>query len=317
MAHSTRPDRIRPACRADPYYDGGVPTAREVLERDLPEGVAVELVAAVVARIGAAGRAAWPGVAIADELIAARLAARLRDDAELRAAPGGAPAHDADVFLAFALAAGDPAAVRAFEERFVPQIELALRRLRLPAGTIDEIKQVLRFDLLVGDGGAPRIADYAGRGELAGWLRVTATRRALSAARRAGREEALDDLLLAHWPDASPGPAGKHLRAKYTAELKRAIHEAFAALEVRQRNLLRQHVLDELTIDDLARLYRAHRATCARWLADARAELGKGTRKRLIAALGLQLPELESLLRFLDSDIELSISRILHGEPSR
>jgi RNA polymerase sigma-70 factor (ECF subfamily) len=253
-------------------------------------------------------------VAAGDEAIAARLAARLRDDAELRAAPGGAPEHDADVYLAIALLAGDPAAVRAFEDRFVPQIDHALRRLRLPAGTIDELKQRLRFDLLVGDG-APKIADYAGRGELAGWLRVTATRRALSQLRREGRarEAALDDMLLEHWPDASPDPEGKHLRAKYTAELKRAIREAFAALEVRQRNLLRQHVLDDLTIDDLARLYRVHRATCARWLADARAELGKGTRKRLIAALGLRFSEVDSLLRFLDSDIELSISRILHG----
>jgi RNA polymerase sigma-70 factor (ECF subfamily) len=296
-----------------------VPTAREVLEQGLPEEVPIEAVAAVVARIGAAGRAAWPGVAIGDDLIAARLAARLRDDAELRATPGGLEAHDADVFLAIALAAGDPGAVRAFEERFVPLMDHALRRLRLPAGTVDELKQVLRFDLLVGDG-APKIADYAGRGELAAWLRVTATRRALSAVRRTGRaarEESLDDMLLEHWPDATPGPESKHLRAKYTAELKRAIREAFAALEVRQRNMLRQHVLDELTIDDLARLYRVHRATCARWLADARAELGKHTRKRLIAALGLRVTEVESLLRFLDSDIELSISRILHGESSR
>jgi RNA polymerase sigma-70 factor (ECF subfamily) len=77
---------------------------------------------------------------------------------------------------------------------------------------------------------------------------------------------------------------------------------------------LRQHILDELTIDDLARLYRVHRATCARWLTDARLELGKGTRKRLIAALGVKSDELESLLRFLDSDIELSISRILKGD---
>src|SRR5690606_34667577 len=130
----------------------------------------------------------------------------------------------------------------------------------------------------------------------------------------AGREESLDELLLERWPDAAPGPERKHLRARYTAELKRAIREAFAALEVRQRNLLRQHVLDELTIDDLARLYRAHRATCARWLADARADLGKGTRKRLIAALGLPGHELESLLRFLDTDLELSISRIFHSE---
>ncbi len=293
-----------------------MPTAREVLEQGLPEGVSVDAVADAVARIGAAGRAAWPGVALGDDQLAARLAARLRDDADLRAAPGGLPPHDADVFLAAALAGGDPAAVRVFEERFVPLIAQALRRLRLPAGTIDELTQVLRFDLLVGDG-APRIADYAGRGELAGWLRVTATRRGLSLVRRAGREEALDDMLLAHWPDAGPGPEGKHLREKYTAELKRAIREAFAGLEVRQRNMLRQHVLDDLTIDDLARLYRVHRATCARWLADARAELGKATRKHLIAALGLQFSEVESLLRFLDSDIELSISRILHGEPSR
>jgi len=290
-----------------------VPTVREVLEQGLPEGVPVEDVAAAVARVGAAGRAAWPGVTVADEQIAARLAARLRDDAELRASPGGMPQHDADVFLAIALAAGDPAAVRTFEEQFVPQMDHALRRLRLARAAADEVKQVVRFDLLVGDG-APKIADYAGRGELAAWLRVTATRRALTMLRRAGREESLDQILLDHWPDASPSPEGKHLRSKYTAELKRAIHEAFAALELRQRNLLRQHVIDELTIDDLARLYRVHRATCARWLAEARDDLGKSTRKRLIAALGLKFQEVESLLRFLDSDIELSISRIFRGD---
>ena len=123
---------------------------------------------------------------------------------------------------------------------------------------------------------------------------------------------ALDEILLDHWPDATPGPEQKQLRSQYTTELKKAIREAFASLEVRQRNLLRQHILDELTIDDLARLYRAHRATCARWLADARAELGKATRKRLIASLQINRDDVDSLLRFLDSDIELSISRILH-----
>ena len=129
--------------------------------------------------------------------------------------------------------------------------------------------------------------------------------------KRAGREETLDEILLDHWPSATPDPERKHMRTQYTGELKRAIREAFAALEVRQRNLLRQHILDELTIDDLARLYRVHRATCARWLADARADLGKNTRKRLIAALGVKSDDVDSVLRFLDSDIELSISRIL------
>jgi RNA polymerase sigma-70 factor (ECF subfamily) len=285
----------------------------------LPEGISVEIVAAAVARIATAGRSAWPDVQLTDEAIAHRLATRIRDDAELRtdAAIAGVPQHDADVYLAMALAAGDPAAVRVFEARFVPHVDLALRRLRLPATTIDEVRQIVRFDLLVGDG-TPKIADYAGRGELAAWLRVTATRKALTLHRKTSREETLDEILLDHLP--APGAsdaASKHLRTTYTTELKRAIRESFAALEVRQRNLLRQHILDELTIDDLARLYRVHRATCARWLTDARIELGKGTRKRLIAALGMKSDELESLLRFLDSDIELSISRILQGDATK
>lgn len=264
-----------------------------------------------VADIAAAGRAAWPQVELADDVLAAHLADRRRDDP----AAGVQPAHAADYYLAVALAHRVPAAVRTFEARLVPEIDAALRRMRLPGGAADEIKQALRVELLVGEP-VPRIADYGGRGELAAWLRVTATRKALKLLRASGREETLDELLLEHWPDATPGPARRHLRTTYTAELKRAVADALAGLEVRQRNLLRQHVLDGLTIDELARLYRAHRATCARWLADARAELARGTRRHLTAALGLPRDEVDSVLRMLDSDIELSLSRLLRAPGS-
>lgn len=272
----------------------------------LPAGAPADRIATVAARIAAAGRAAWPGVVVTEAAIGERIAAVLRDD------PGATlvAAHDADVYLAMALAAGDRAALAAFEATLVPQIAIALRRLRLPDGTLDEVTQALRSELLVGDG-SPKIADYTGRGELAAWLRVSATRKAIKLARKAGQDETLDDVLLENWPNATPGPEKKHLRATYTAELKAAIRDAFATLTVRQRNLLRQHILDELTIDDLARLYRVHRATCARWLADARSDLARTTRKRLTSALGMPSAEVESLLRFLDSDIELSISRIM------
>lgn len=265
--------------------------------------MSVELAAA---RIVAAGRAAWPEVVIDEATVATRLAARLRDDPETKLDE----LHDKDLYLAFALADGNTAALRVFEAELVPQIDMALRRLRLGGGTADEVKQAIRFDMLVDE--KKRIADYAGRGELAAWLRVSATRKALKFIRKDNREETLDEILLDHWPNASHGPESKQMKGQYTEELKKAIREAFGALEVRQRNLLRQHILDELTIDDLARLYRVHRATCARWLADARADLGKHTRKKLVAGLGLnKKDEVDSLLRFLDSDIELSISRIL------
>jgi len=274
----------------------------------VPDDLATR-VRAAAARVGAAGRAAWPEIAVGDDVIAARLTERVRDDAEARLED----LHDADLYLAIALADGDKAALRVFEDKLVPQIDVALRRMRLAGGTADEVKQALRFELLVpkDDGATAKIADYAGRGELAAWVRISATRKALKLIRRGDREETLDEILLDHWPANTADPREKHLRSQYTDQLKRAIRESFAGLEVRQRNLLRQHILDELTIDDLARIYRVHRATCARWLADARADLSKGTRKRLLAGLGMGSDQLESLLRFLDSDIELSISRIL------
>jgi RNA polymerase sigma-70 factor (ECF subfamily) len=284
---------------------------REELARSLPAGVDRARVDEAIARIAAAGHAAWPTVPLDDDAIATRLVARLVDDPEM----GLEELRDGDLYLAFALASGDAAAVRAFETSLVPQIDVALRRLRLAGGTADEVKQALRVELLAGPDA--KIVDYAGRGDLAAWLRISATRKAFKLVKRADREETLDEILLDHWPGGPGGPSGgtnperKHMRTTYTAQLKQAIREAFAALEVRQRNLLRQHILDELTIDDLAKLYRVHRATCARWLADARADLGKQTRKRLVAALGTPSDELESVLRFLDSDIELSISRIL------
>jgi RNA polymerase sigma-70 factor (ECF subfamily) len=224
--------------------------------------------------------------------------------------------HAADLQLARALATGDAAALREFEARLVPEMKAALGRLRLPVGAADEVVQAMRVEMLVGGGDerGPRIAEYEGRGELAAWLRVSATRAALKLLRKTQREETLDEVLLEHWPDTAPEPE-RAMKSGYARELKAALAEAMAALEVRQRNLLRQHVLDDLTIDELALLYRVHRATCARWLADARADLARGTKRRLMGRLGAaaKAEEVDSLLRWLDSDIELSISRILRA----
>ncbi|HEU4615824.1 MAG TPA: hypothetical protein VFS15_27195, partial [Kofleriaceae bacterium] len=176
-------------------------------------------VAAAASRIASAGRAAWPDVKVSETTIANRLAARLQDDPDARLES----LHDADLYLAMALAEANEPALKVFEAEFVPQIDVALRRLRLAGGTADEVKQALRFELLVGVDGHRRIADYAGRGELAAWLRVSATRKALKMIRKIDREETLDEILLDHWPSSTPDPAGKHLRSTYTAELKRAI----------------------------------------------------------------------------------------------
>ena len=263
------------------------------------------------AAVVAAGRAAWPELGPAPAWVDAYLAAQL--------VGGRAPAsaHAAEVALVCALAHGDPVALRIFEATYVPTMREAVRRLRLAPDLEADVVQAMRVDLLVGDGTrAPRIDTYLGHGPLVAWLRVSAIRRALTLRRSTNREESLEELVLAGWPGPSPDAAasdagGRLLRQTYTAHLKTALTTALAELSVRERNLLRHSIIDELTVDELALMYRVHRSTCARWLVDARAALGRATRRALSDQLGPLEGQLDSVLRLVESDVELSLSRLM------
>ena len=63
-------------------------------------------------------------------------------------------------------------------------IDTALTRLGREPMFVDEVRQVLRTKLLVGDGAPPKIADYSGRGPLDGWVRAAAVRAAIDLKRR-------------------------------------------------------------------------------------------------------------------------------------
>ena len=171
--------------------------------------------------------------------------------------------------------------------------------------------QGLRVTLLTGDrAGGPGIADYAGRGDLGAWLRSVTVRTALKSLRQARRDRPVDaDLDALAAPGASPELA--LLRASCAADFRAALAEALAALSARDRTLLRQHFVDNLTIDELAPVYGVHRATAARWLARLRAEVLGQTRDALARRLGPAAPELTSVLRLIDSQLDLSLSRLL------
>lgn len=63
-----------------------------------------------------------------------------------------------------------------------------------------------------------------------------------------------------------------------------AFRDAVNALTSRERNLLRYHYLSDLSIDQIGTLYHVHRATAARWVAQARERLISDTRKRSTAS---------------------------------
>lgn len=71
--------------------------------------------------------------------------------------------------------------------------------------------------------------------------------------------------------------------------------------------MLRQHVLDGMTIGQLGALYRMHRTTTARTLEQARRFLLAATRSHMRAELDVSSTELDSILRLIRSRLDGSL----------
>jgi RNA polymerase sigma-70 factor (ECF subfamily) len=259
-----------------------------------------------LARAAARGREAWPVVPLDDASFLGHLAGRLRADAPLIAQLEGIDAGG--LYLAAACLRGVPAAIEAFERDILPSARRALEG-RADAALTDEILQRARARLLTELHGEPRVARYAGRGPLSGFVRTVAVH-LLSDHEAAAKPVEDDDDALAALPEAADVEAGL-CRLDQQEHFRAAFREALASLSPRDRALLRLSLLDGLSIDDLAPMYGAHRTTVARWLTAARDLLAARTRRTLAARLNLQPKELESLLGGVLSRFDLSLSRFL------
>jgi RNA polymerase sigma-70 factor (ECF subfamily) len=139
---------------------------------------------------------------------------------------------------------------------------------------------------------------------------VITIRAALTVLRREQRSVPVDEHL---WEVASPNcdPSLALLKRESAALIKAAFHAGLAALSPRQRNLLRQHLLDGLSIDELGAMYQIHRVTAARWLTAARSDLWAHTRRQLRHTLGLTDSAIGIMLDEIRSTLDLSIERAL------
>ncbi len=253
-------------------------------------------------KICEAARAARPALALDDAAFAAYLQERPE---RLEASPD----HAGDLALSFACVQGDVAALRALDAEYLTRVVHALpARHRNDAA---EIVQHLRDKLLVPDAtGRVKIGDFTGRGGLSGWLRVAAVRVALNLERGKKHEVALDEnRALAE--RASGDLEIDHLKKKYRTEFREAFTAALGALDARPRNLLRQHYLDGLTMEAIGGIYQVHRITVVRWMEGARAGLAKETRRELGARLRVDRNELDSILRLIESQMDVSLRAFL------
>lgn len=100
------------------------------------------------------------------------------------------------------------------------------------------------------------------------------------------------------------------LRDRYRDDVRCAFADAFAGLTEQQRNLLRQYHIDELTIDQLGALHGINRATAARWIAAARRTLLVAMRRWLVDQLGITRHEVDSIVRLVRSQLDVSVREI-------
>ncbi len=219
-----------------------------------------------------------------------------------------AAACSADLNLALACAEGDRRALGDFEAT-LDAIRLAIATLGAGPADVEEVLQRLRVQMLVGD--RPGISAYGGRGELRAWLRVVAVREAVRVLAERGRSQTIDDtrLLEAMLPeiDAEREVIGSELRAVFRA----AFEEAIRSLAPRDRLVLRQHGVDDLSIDQIGAVHGVHRATAARWIERARVELAVATERALQRRLGSTPDEVRSLMRLIASRMDASVHRLL------
>ena len=252
-----------------------------------------------------AAQDAYPTVCLPSEVFLAYLGDRLPSEVPLPLAIR--QTHTADLYLACACARRDVRALAAFDDRCLRPLDRVLLGMGIADDVIAEVKQEIRNRVLIGDGKPPKIVEFEGRGDLRSWVRVIAVRWALQRQSRARREQPADDDRLLHDIVGSSNPELDHAKGLYRREFKRAFEEALRELPARELVLLRQHHVDGSTIDELAALYRVHRATAARMLVRARMFVLEATRARMMAQLRVQPDELDSILRMIRSNLDVSL----------
>ncbi len=268
--------------------------------------------ASVIDALHARGRAAWPSIDVERGAFAARVARSLEDGAPGASPPDPESLCAEDLYLAEACAAGDAAAIRAFEARYFAELRKALARAGATGLDFDDVANELRARLFLGGPAGARIEQYRGRGALHSWVRIVAVRLITDLVRaRSTAPTPVEDLVVSALPSEDLDPEIAHLRQAYGAEFKAAFHVALESLSPRERNLLRFSVLRQLDLDDVARIYGVHRTTVSRWLEAARTELGVRTRRTLRGGPVSSARKQDSLLAFVDSQLDLSLERVL------
>ena len=205
--------------------------------------------------------------------------------------------------LAASCLRGDSDALAQLEEGPLHQARTHLASLGFAAAAVDDAVQRARVKLIVERG----LESFRGRGPLSIFVRTTAVRLAIDAQRKTRRDVALGDFLSTPCID----PELEYMRRLYADHLSAAVRDAWSRLPAAERFILSLRVYEGMSVDDLASVYKVHRATAARRAAAARATLMTQTRACLRERLSVGDSTLDSILRIVETSVQLALDDAL------
>jgi RNA polymerase sigma-70 factor, ECF subfamily len=258
----------------------------------------------------AEGCAAWPTLKVSEATFVAAIGRAV--PARTDPAAALAEMRFGDLYLVHACIQGAPGALEILGREYVPVIARYLRRMDATEDVIADVSQSLLVDLLAPRaGGACRLAQYDGRSTLAQWIGISAQRTLMKTRRSEHTHERLISRLADQPAPIELGAEDSLLRRRYKAILEKALVAAVAALDRRQRNFMRFHLVGGISKAKIAKMYRLDERSVRRLLERAQHRLWSDVRSRLHADLGLSFPEVDSILRGLGPELDISLSGAL------
>lgn len=215
-----------------------------------------------------------------------------------------------DLELAKACTRGDATALEHLEATVRRLARECGVKLNLSTTEREEAVQRLLTRLLAGP--TPALARYDGRGPLTAWLRVCIAREALMLRRSETRHHA-EELDLSTAIEPLFDPELRLLEAEGRTAVKAAFQAAFEGLSARDKMLLAYQLVDGLAVREIGRILGVDGSNVSRRLARIRTELLAETRRSLSSVRGLGETSIDDVLSMLDSQLDLSVSRLLQA----
>jgi RNA polymerase sigma-70 factor (ECF subfamily) len=236
--------------------------------------------------------------------------------------PDPTAAHQADLDLAKACAAGEDEAWERFIREYRPVLHRAAAAMA-PGGAAHDLADELFADLYglrERDGERQSLFRYfQGRSSLATWLRAVLAQRYVDRIRASRRTEPLPDeeSLSADPVRPASALAGTNPEeSRCRTVVREALESAVAALEPRDRLRLRCYYTQELTLAAIGKMFGEHEATASRHLARVRKDLRQAVEGRMREVHGYSAAPLAECLQLVMNDAgDLDLGTLLARTP--